>query len=886
MRLPALTRDCLSEDEVVELVEGRLGATRLSSVERHLSSCDDCARLVGEVARSTSGDAPGSLREDEGAPLARDTRVGRYVVLSVLGEGAMGRVYAARDPELDRTVALKVLHSRIVGPELEARLKREAKAMARLTHPEVIAVYDAGRHGAQLFIAMELVDGGTLRQWLATSERPWREVLGAFMRAGRGLAQAHAAGLVHRDFKPDKVLVGKDVRVRVTDFGLARAIESVDALAETADAGSERNPTSPAQEGMLTRTGTLVGTPAYMAPEQLRGGSADARSDVYAFSVSLYEGLYGERPFDGATFAALEAAKREGRVKPPPPERAIPPRLRRAILVGLCTRPEDRYASMDACLDALALAARPPRTPWIAAGAIALGAAGVALSFVIGSPARSRASRGAPLTGSTMSPAPAACSPSACTAARGGEPSRCRPRDGACVPILSEDCAPRFEPADARLDDTVWIGAMFPLKGPSAAAWGTTSADGADFARKEIADATRALEASSASKHVRRVALVMCDDATDPERAARHLVDDLGVPAILGFKSGQELVDLAGSLLVPSGVVSVATLTSSPLITRVPQSSDLPRMVWRTTYGTDAAALATARIVTDILEPRVAAPGKEVRITVARSAAATNLWFAESFYRHLVLNGKSANANGDAYQEIATPTLTASQSEIEALAERVVATHPDLVVLTGNTKVTTPLVAAVEARSPKTRRPIYTVANDSAEPLAAFAGADADRRRRVFSITSASDDTTNARFVIRYNTTHAAQVTLTFNPSSSYDAFYLLAYGTFALGDAPATGAAIARSFERLVPPGRRVEVGPGQIFDALSDLGENRRIDLHGAAGPLDFDLANGESPVDFALLCLDVDASTPPRARGERESGVYYRATSRAVAGKLRCP
>ncbi len=335
-----------------------------AAYERHVGECEACATLAALM---------GALDSD----LRRGTRVGRYEILNRLGAGAMGTVYAANDPALDRKIALKLIRAKVAGPELEERLLREAKAMARLSHPDVIAVYDAGRDGDRLFIAMELVEGGTLREWLAERRRSWREILAVYLHAGRGLAQAHALGLIHRDFKPDNVLVGNDGRVRVTDFGLARSVEHGD---EAPPVEVDRiriafDRTSPAP---LTRTGALVGTPAYMAPEQFAGGAADARSDVYAFCVALYEALYGDRPFGGVTLGEHRAEKVRGALRTSASDRAVPARLRRVLAVGLRPKPEQRYATMEEALAALGRAGRWPlpaswgaRT-WVLAGSVAL----------------------------------------------------------------------------------------------------------------------------------------------------------------------------------------------------------------------------------------------------------------------------------------------------------------------------------------------------------------------------------------------------------------------------------------------------------------------------------------------------------------------------------
>lgn len=872
--------ECLSEDDVARLVEGRLNGEPLSRVERHLDSCDDCTRVVAEVARGISGsDAAGDAAELGISALEPNARVGRYVILGTLGEGAMGRVYVAHDPELDRKVALKLLHPRTASARLEARLEREAKAMARLSHPDVIAVHDAGRHGAQIFIAMELVEGGTLRQWLAARERSWREIVAVFLRAGRGLAAAHAAGLVHRDFKPDNVLVGDDGRVRVTDFGLARAVGDDTESPHDADPGGAANDVA---ASLLTRTGALVGTPAYMALEQLRGNPADARSDVFSFSVALYEALFGERPFDGATVIALRTAQLEGRLRPPPRGKRVPARLRRALLVGLRAAPEARYASMTEMLQAIERASRFPRA--LLGVVVALGIAALAaIAFGRGAHQAPTASASSAAAATPAATTPR-CSPHECSATHGDAPYACRASDGACVAIESEDCVARFEPADLKTEDTVWLGAMLPTKGSAAEAFGTMNAEGADFARREIASTTRSLDGSHASKRVRRIALVTCDDKADPARAARHLVDDVGVPAILGFGSGQTLVDLAGSILIDRRVVSVASLTTSPLITRLPQPADLPRMVWRTSYSIEDLSDVAARIVHDVLEPRLAAPGRRTRVVLARVDMAAGLWFGEAFYRRLVFNGKPAVDNGIDYQEIVIPPRSITRTQLADLADRIATAQSTMVVLMGDTGVTTPLIEAVEARSRGASRPTYVVGDNSTVELASFVGKNADRRHRVFAITSVSNDTPTARFVIRYNAAHPKPVTRNFNPAATYDAFYLLAYATFALGDAPVDGASLARVFARLMPPGRAIEVGPMSIFEGITALASGERIDLRGASMALDFDLSTGEAPSDFALVCPDVGADGS--AAGDLESGVYYRAATKSIEGKVRCP
>ena len=870
--------DCPSSDALGAYAEGALDEVARAALATHVRGCADCSAVVDAILAATAlSDGAGKPSDEairaallaEGDRLAPGARVGRYEILSWLGAGGMGTVYAAHDPALDRRVALKLIRAQVAGPELEARLLREAKAMARLSHPEVIAVYDAGRDGERLFIAMELVDGGTLRQWLAEKPRTWREILAAYVKAGRGLEQAHASGLVHRDFKPDNVLVGNDGRVRVTDFGLARGLKG-DAPESTRDLSAGEG----AIEATLTRTGALVGTPLYMAPEQFAGTQADARTDVYAFCVALYEALYGERPFNGDTLAALRAAKSAAAVRPVTSKRHVPQGLRRALLVGMRARPEDRFRSMGELLDALARAARWQRAPLVAGGA-ALAVGAIALAV--------RASHPAAHAGAPLAAAPPECTTHrACVEAHGGAPYVCRASDQRCVPITSDDCTPMFEPQDLVSEDTVWLGAMFPMKGQAPVDVGPMHLHGADFARREIAQATRSLDGVNASMRVRRIALVGCDDTADPMRAAKHLVNDVGVPAILGFGSGQEIVDVAGAFLIERGVVSVASLTSSPLITRLPQPQERPRMVWRTTYSLDLVAEAIGKMIEDVLEPAAKVP--TTRIALARLDMAAPLSFAEALYRHLRFNGKGAQANGTNYREVTLPTGAIPIEQIAPLADRIAEGAPTFVVLLGPTATVLPLMEAVERHALRPK-PTYVVALESATVLSSFFARDPERRRRLYTVDSVSDSLGNGRFVIRYNEQHAEKVTITNNPGASYDAFYLLADAVFAAGRDPITGRALANAFARLVVPGHAIEVGPPQVLEAISELSSGRSLDLDGVTGGLDFDLATGEPPSDIELLCAGIDANGRPSGE-DVPSGVVYRAATRTIEGALRCP
>jgi tetratricopeptide (TPR) repeat protein len=310
----------------------------------------------GDTGRDTgSGSGVDSVLEP-------GTRIGRYVVLDRLGAGGMGVVYAAYDPHLDRRVALKLLRRESEASEASRRLLREAQAMARLRHPNVVTVHDVDVVDDRVFIAMEFIEGRTLRHWLEEESPGWRRVVDVFAQAGRGLAAAHAADLVHRDFKPDNAMVDAGGRVAVMDFGLARAAgvattEADRAPGPVSDTSTLSSTTGSLNSGALgddlTLTGALLGTPAYMSPEQFAGEPTDPRSDQFSYCVALYQALYDAPPFSGDTPAALAFNVLGGKLREPRGRLDVPQRLFAVLQRGLATRPEDRYPSMDALLSDL-----------------------------------------------------------------------------------------------------------------------------------------------------------------------------------------------------------------------------------------------------------------------------------------------------------------------------------------------------------------------------------------------------------------------------------------------------------------------------------------------------------------------------------------------------
>ncbi len=402
---------CLDSERLLDFLSGRLTGATLQAAEAHVNGCESCrhalAALAAKQDETRPGPDAGSPRPEPNVLLAGDD-LGRYMVLEQIGAGGMGLVYSAYDRTLDRRVALKQVRSESLSPEkrqeLLGRLVREARAMARLSHPNVVAVHDAFAHEGEFFVAMEFIDGTTLRRWLREKERPVEEILPVFLAAGEGLKAAHVRGLVHRDFKPDNVLVGKDGRVCVTDFGLVLVHEGSAPLPELSrsamdprrvaaatpeelsgsgsSSGASRSgaPEPTPQESFSegsgsfseparTRVGTLMGTPAYMPPEQRRGVGVDARSDQFSYCVSLYEALHGHKPGVAP--------------KPGSKPRKVPRHLEDALRRGLAESPADRFPSMEALLEALAVDRRARTRRQLAVIGAVLGACAlVALATV------------------------------------------------------------------------------------------------------------------------------------------------------------------------------------------------------------------------------------------------------------------------------------------------------------------------------------------------------------------------------------------------------------------------------------------------------------------------------------------------------------------------
>ncbi len=389
---PAAESPCPDENALARFARGDASTDEGPALEAHLDGCGSCRRAVALAAAGES--SPVSVAPVLPAP---GERLGHYTVESLLGRGGMGTVLLAHDETLGRKVALKLLNAS--GDEAaRARLEREAQVMARLNHPNVVTVYELGTWSGGRFIAMEHVLGESLDAWRAGAERSTAEVLLVLRAAGQGLAAAHAAGVVHRDFKPANVLVGKDGRVRVSDFGLSRP-------------APEALPAAEGKSLFLTQAGALVGTPAYMAPEQLAGSAADEKSDQFSFCVTAVEALGRARPWLATTRAELSL-----RLQEPADLFGVPRRLKDVVRRGLALDPAHRFPSMEALLWALDAATRPPsrRPVWVGLGLAALATVGAVLLAWPRTPPLAPGEREAALS------APAPAPPADFTVAEGG----------------------------------------------------------------------------------------------------------------------------------------------------------------------------------------------------------------------------------------------------------------------------------------------------------------------------------------------------------------------------------------------------------------------------------------------------------------------------------
>jgi hypothetical protein len=546
--------------------------------------------------------------------------------------------------------------------------------------------------------------------------------------------------------------------------------------------------------------------------------------------------------------------------------------------------PADRRPSgAEATLRAANAPARPSRARQ---AALVVGIALASLAALAG--LRSERRAGSPVDHALRAAAGCA-SNRACTERNGGRASVCRP-DGACAALESQDCKLLAEPADIANDATIWIGSMFPLTGVDVESLGDPSRDSVELARKDFAETVGGLPPARPGGPRRPIGVVMCDDAADPARAAAHLVDDVGVPAVIGFHRSKEVYDLAASLFIPRGVLVLAANTA-PMLRSIPHPSGEPRLVYRTTTSGDMINGPVVAMLADVLEPELrAVPGllgaaEPVRVLLVRVGNASGLGTADDLVARLRWNGKSVAENGVAFHQVVyadESTPAGQEREVARVVAEIVAQRPHVVI--GNMQPDLP--SAVERAWPSGERfrPRYLDASLSHPAIREAVKRSPELRRRVFGIDIVASTAVLAKFVLRHNEVFARRVTAPDATPAPYDAFYVAAYAAAAASGAPVMGRALARALPRLLPPGEPVDVGPGGMFKALAALGNGRGIDLGGAMTSLDFDATTGDATADFAVLCLapGKDGALPEAV----ESGLVFRANAKGLTGTLRCP
>lgn len=849
----------------------------------------------------------------------------RYRITGVIGAGGMATVYLAVHRNGNR-VALKMLH-----PELSRhaahreRFVREAYVANSLEHPGAVRVLDDDvADDGSPFLVMELLLGETLAARLRRCGRlAPREVLAVGHALCDVLARAHACGVVHRDIKPDNLFLTTGGELKVLDFGIARVVQE----------GRESS----------TRTGHMLGTPAYMPPEQALGRrhAIDGRSDLWAVGATMFAAIAG-RPVHQAD--TPEEAIVRSATEPAPGLASVAPEVPAAIAAvvdrALAFAPDQRFPDATAMQAAIAAAhlevfgagieatprprgeptavtdatattdtlpsdpghartqagTRPPAAP--VTGVDVLGPTRVAVGPATATepgepdmvippakatpPRRSRARVLAVALGLAVSATAFAAwrATSGCatnTDCAGGDgPAICRVDQGRCVPLTTDLCRVLADDEAVARDDTLWIGAMYPTHDRTSD-YGREAGRLLELAQRDFQGLTGGLPPSRPGGVPRPIAVILCDDTDEYEASAAHLVDEVGVPAVLGFARSKEVLDLANRHFVPKGVLALASNTAA-MLSSIPHPPGEVRLVYRVTTSTAMRAPPSVALVRQAIEPALRGPGGALgsegtlRVAILQSTEATGTSYADALLTEMTATRSGGREDVRAFR-IADDSA-GDPAPLERAAAEVAAFAPH-VVLDGGAP--SQLLSHIEGAWSGEPRPQYVNGGMDFSTVLALARSHADFSAR-FHMISNRDNPTHAKVRAHYLAEFGGGEA-EFSPTP-YDAFYMLVYAAVAVGDAPLTGRSLARAIPRLGPPGVAIGVGPADIYPALKALGRGENIDLQGTRTSLDFDHETGDATADLALFCIDAAAGRM------RDTNARYDAATRTFTAPARCP
>ena len=898
------------------------------------------ARRGAQRAQSTTESATDERRERD--PLIGRKLGGHYTIVGALGRGGMGSVYEVVSADGEKLAAKIVLRTDEGQTHLFARFLREAQAATKIVDRHVVRTVELGTDMAlgAPFMVMELLRGRDLASVLR-EHGALEPIIAAriFVQAARGLAAAHRFGVIHRDVKPANVFLDTnergEVTVKICDFGLAKSIATekgggsdlthAGAIIGTPSYMSPEHATGARDIDARSDLWSLCASLYEALSGQRLWASYSATGSellhiictrpfrpldqvaphVPAELVAIvHRGLEHERRArwqDAASLAdALHAFVGDT-------ERVTLGDLRSAAATTTPSQPMGHSSTalaplpLDQSTQAFEQSlARGPRVPnagtdprespqpsprKLRRAALAVGGVvllGAAVIAGIKSP-RNGTSAISPSVSVSASPSAQTCASNAqCTRdlARAAICDAAR----ACVPLESDDCVVRG-PSGAPAEGTIWIGMMFPRAGEGFETLWAPAAQTVELAVRDVNEMLGGIPDPRPGKPARPLGLIACDDSDDARatRAARHLAEDVRVSAVIGFRSSNELITLAGSEFLPHGVLAIATFNKSSLVSSIPHPEGSPRLVWRLAPSNAQDAAPLSAVIADIIEPelRAGALGARtpMRVTVVRPDSATGVGFEDGLLARLRFNGKSLADNRENFQELVFDERSADP--ISAFIDKLVAFGPHVIAYAGD-GIAARLPDAVERRWSTGTRPRYLFGGPlQDEALQRLVEKRPELARRFIGISTPASVIPNVKLAAHFNQVFGANQTATTTTPNAYDAVYLLAYAAIASGEDSVTGVGLARGIDRLMPPGDALEIGPAHVLEAYNALRAGKRIDLFGASGPLDFDTTTGEARFDYVFECLAV---TDGRARRAETALRIEPRTQRAV-GTLTC-